>query len=192
MAARGGATLPEVRGSAQRSYHLPRGGASRSYHLPKVRGGDWRSYPTTQVRGPRPRGVTSPRGQGWRPGGLPHAAGQGWYRRSQLPAQGLEAARRSYPRCSSGQPGGAFSRGSGQWPESYPRPRLGAEAESYPMSEARACTRRSYTPTGNHSFQPGGATPGPRSSGWAGTGGPRGELLHVQGQEQHLRFLEQP
>ena len=61
--------------------------------------------------------------------------------------------------------------------ESYPSPKVGAVAKrSYATSEVRGGGREVLPTTRGQGWQPGRATPRPRSSGCTGTGGPRGAI----------------
>ena len=73
---------------------------------------------------------------------------------------------------------------------SYPTSEVGAAAESARLrlrrngreellkSEVRAAARRSYPTPEARGRGPGGPTPGPKSRGSAGAGGPRGAIPH--------------
>ena len=61
----------------------------------------------------------------------------------------------------------------------------GSAGRSHLMPKVRGSVREELPRIRGQGRQPGGATPCPRSGGYAGAGGPK-ELFHVQGQDGHL------
>ena len=126
---------------------------------------------------------------------------QGMAERSYTSPRSEAAAGRSYPM--------SKVRGSGrecqaatvqEWQRSYTSPRSGVAARrSYPVSKVRGSSRecqaamaqeqqRGAIRVRGQGQQQGGATPGPRSSGCAGAGRPRGAIPHSRLGEAAVRI----
>ena len=110
---------------------------------------------------------------------------------------GAEAGRTPCPK-GGGQEELPDIRGQGKRPRAPDCDSTGTAERSYPTSEAGGGGREKIPSVRGQGRWLGGPTPGPRSRGCAGAGGPRGAIPHwkgggeeiplVQGKEQWLRF----